>query len=100
MTMLLESPESRMRLDAIGTERSSATRTEIVIDDNDPSTATLEMWHKSGYRRDTWDARIESTVRFSVTEDEFVIWGEYLAYDHDELISERTWDERIPRQLV
>jgi len=100
LTMRQESPESRRRLDAIGTELSSASRTEMVIDDNDPSSATLEMWNKSGYRRDTWDARIESTVRFSVTEDEFVIWGEYLAYDHDELISDRTWDERIPRQLV
>lgn len=100
LTMRSESPESRVRLDAIGLEKSSAARAEMTIDDYDPSSARLEMWQMSGYTHGSWDVRIESTVRFSVSKNEFVLWGEYRAYDHDELISERRWDEKIPRQLV
>ena len=101
LTLRAETPESKVRLDAIGTVLSQSVSEKLSIDDKDPTSATFEMRHMNGWERgDSWNARVETIVCVSVTRDDFLVTGKFQAFDHDKLIAERNWNEKIPRILL
>jgi hypothetical protein len=69
------------------------------IRDNDP-TAVIEARITAGWERDDWRPRLLASSTFTTTKEDFVIVGELSAFDGDEKVLTRTWDQKIPRQLV
>jgi hypothetical protein len=69
------------------------------IRDNDP-TAVIEAQITAGWERDDWRPRLLASSTFTTTKEDFVILGELSAFDGDEKVLTRTWDQKIPRQLV
>ena len=101
LTLLNESPASTARIDPIGTIRSGEFRERVEIDDNDPTSATLEYTSSSGFARgNEWNVRVDSALHVSLTKGEFVLAGTYTAFEHGEQVFEKSWDTRMPRQLV
>jgi uncharacterized protein len=69
------------------------------IHDNDPA-AIIEARITNGWEREEWRPRILASSTFTTTKTEFAIVGELTAFDGDEKVLTRTWDRKIPRQLV
>lgn len=69
------------------------------IHDNDPA-AIIEAQITTGWERDGWRPRLLASSTFTTTKTEFAIVGELSAFDGDEKVLTRTWDRKIPRQLV
>ena len=101
LTLLNESPETRFRLNATGTVISTAQREQVEVDDLDPTSAKVEIRRMYGYARgDAWNTRVETTIRLVFTKDEFLLTSELRALEHDEVVFENSWNEKIPRLLV
>ncbi|HLY55556.1 MAG TPA: CocE/NonD family hydrolase, partial [Stellaceae bacterium] len=88
------------RLNAIGTTLASAWKETSRIRDDDPLSPSLEHWRMQHFSRDDWDARVETTIRVSVSKDAFKIGGDLKAFEHDKEVFTRSWEESVPRQLV
>jgi hypothetical protein len=86
-------------LTAIGTRLvgNMAMRSEIGDDDTTGSIATE---YAMGWQRDSWSPRVVAAAKITTTKSEFLIWGELNAFDGEEKLFTRTWDRKIPRQLV
>lgn len=101
LTLLNESPETRFRLNATGTVISTAQKEQVEVDDLDPTSAKVEIRRMYGYARgDAWNTRVETTIRLVFTKDEFLLTSELRALEHDEVVFENSWNEKIPRLLV
>jgi hypothetical protein len=53
-----------------------------------------------GWERDQLRPRVQATSRIETTRDELIIQGELTAFDGQEKVFTRSWNRRIPRQLV
>jgi hypothetical protein len=74
-----------------------AMRSEIGDDDTTSSIATEYVM---GWQRDRWSPRVVASAKITTTKSDFAMWGELKAFDGDEQVFTRTWDRKIPRQLV
>jgi hypothetical protein len=75
----------------------SAARSEIAEDD---TTGTIETRYVIGWRRDQWQPRVVASSKITTLKPDFLLQGELTAFDGDEKIFTRSWERRIPRQLV
>jgi uncharacterized protein len=103
LTAISSQGRQRRRLDATGTELLSSghiSREVLAIRDDDPTSATLETMHISGFKRDDWNVRTEAVLRMSLTQSEFLLKGEIRAFEHDREVFSKAWDRKIPRTLV
>jgi hypothetical protein len=89
-----------IKLNATGTELRSSVSDVSVIRDDDPQSAKLESKWSAGYRRPDWDVNLKSELRISLTKDNFLLFGSIRAYEGEEEVFSRSWDRKIPRQLV
>jgi hypothetical protein len=85
---------------ATGTEFSSAVDEVSEITDTDPASATIERTSVMRLKRAQWDTRVESTIRLSLSHDQFHLAGEVKAFEGDKEIFSRTWNQNIPRLLM
>jgi putative CocE/NonD family hydrolase len=69
------------------------------INDNDPA-AIIEAKITTGWERDDLRPRLYASSTFTTTKTDFVIVGELTAFNGDEKVLTRTWNQKIPRQLV
>ena len=69
------------------------------IYDNDPA-AIIEARVTSGWERDGWRPRLVAASTFTTTKTEFVIHGELSAFDGDDKVLTRTWEQKIARHWV
>ena len=70
------------------------------IDPKDPNSAVgLQKWSKS-YRRGDWKARIQTQISVEALADVWRIKARLVAIYRDDVVSERDWQEDIPRDLV
>ncbi|RWI31421.1 MAG: CocE/NonD family hydrolase [Mesorhizobium sp.] len=90
----------RYRIDATGTEISKTASEVTEILDHDPTSAKLETQYVEAMKRDDWDVRVESCIRFSLTKDTFLFVGQIKAFERDKEVFAKTWDRTIPRLLV
>jgi uncharacterized protein len=72
-------------------------RSEISDEDTTSSMATDYVM---GWQRDPWRPRVVASAKITMTKSDFVMWGKLTAFDGDEQVFTRTWDQKIPRQLV
>jgi hypothetical protein len=70
------------------------------IGDDDPEMAQAEIIHKTWFRRDPWQTRIETRTRLSSTADEFLLEADLEAYDNDAPFFARSWSRRIKREQL
>ncbi|CDX52924.1 Peptidase S15 [Mesorhizobium plurifarium] len=90
----------RYRIDAIGTELWSTENEVKEILDHDPTSAKIDAQYITGYKRDDWDCRVESRLRVSLTQENFLVVGQIEAFEHGAKAFTKTWNRTIPRRLV
>jgi putative CocE/NonD family hydrolase len=85
-----------------------AVRTRLVgdikmryeINDHDPASAVIESNITTGWERDALRPRILASSTFTTTTNEFLIVGELSAFDGEEKVFTRSWQQKIPRRFV
>lgn len=86
-------------VEAVNTRLIGDIKMRYGISDEDPA-AVIEAHITTGWERDNWRPRIVATSKLTTTKDEFRIVGGLTAFDGEEEVHSRSWDQRIPRQLV
>ncbi len=86
------------RLEAAGNiEGGDGTVVEIRIHPDDPLRARASMAQRTELRRDTWRVSVETEVQVACTKTEFVVTARLDAWEGDERVFHRSWDERVSR---
>jgi uncharacterized protein len=88
------------RIKDIGLEIGHTLRREFRIGEEDPNLARAEVLQKTWFRRDGWQARVETRTRCSSNAEDFLLEADLTAYENDELFFTRTWTRRIKRDLL
>jgi len=83
--------------DVVGT--GSAVEVSEIRDD-DPTSAKLEYRRSAVLRGHEQNVRVETELRLTLTNEDFLLTGIVRALDNDSEVFSRTWDWTIPRQLV
>jgi hypothetical protein len=89
-----------VRFDEIGLEvgRRAHERYGAVADDftsvRGESTWTMR------FRRDDWDVRVVTHTRLTCDEEDFVVDATLDGWEGDRRVFSRTWNERVPRDLL
>jgi hypothetical protein len=89
-----------VRIDRIGLEQGTEGKFTFDLQDDDPLSATAEMRRSETLRRDDWQVRMETSMRLSSTRDAFRLRASMRAWDGENEVCHREWDETIPRDLV
>ena len=90
----------------------SFCRVRFAVTEGQPGSALAEIKQETWVERGPWRPRLLSTIAFSTcmsdqsalqnatAQHEFRVVATRQAFDGDQLIYEKTWDERIPRDFV
>lgn len=87
-------------IEAIGLDIGHKMRKRFCIVETDPLSARAEVTQQTTLRRGEWSIRVESEAQLSTTATAFRIVAKLTAFESDERVFERAWDEEIPRDLV
>ncbi len=99
-TFLMVDDDGRVRLEAIDLEVASTKWHEFRVRDEDPLSAHAETrWTKEMGRGD-WQVSTRTRVVMTATATEFRLTGELDAWEGEERVFSRNWDETIPRDHV
>jgi len=90
----------RVRIPAIDLELSSEMLRRYRIGEEDPLTAHAEVRHRTLFHREGWTVRVETEVHQRATGERFHFEAVLRAWEGEELVFERRWDEAVPRDLV
>jgi len=85
------------RIDDIGTVIHYGKVKEFAIARNDPLTARTTVSVEVHYKREDWDARLETRIRMSADKTHFIFHSDIDAYDGGVRFFSRSFDQRIPR---
>lgn len=86
-------------LEATETQLSGGIQTTFTIDDKDPAGTVVDHRAMNELKRGEFAPRFEARVKFTATKTHYLVNGELTAYDGDEKMFARVWDEKIPRKL-
>jgi putative CocE/NonD family hydrolase len=89
-----------IRIKAIDLEIAQTMLKRFRIGDDDPEMAQAEVIHKTWFRRDPWQARVETRTRLSSTADDFLLEADLEAYENDAPFFTRSWSCRVKRELL
>ena len=87
----------RSRLDGINLATEKKSEETFSIRENDPATARTDMLRIVSAERDGWKVRTETRMTFSCDAENFFIKASLDAFENDEPVANRRWDETIPR---
>jgi hypothetical protein len=76
-----------------------AGRETYSIMPDDPLSAKMETHWTETRRRGDWSIRTETFGRLTATARHWIVWGKIEAYEGDELVFEKEFNEEIPRLL-
>ncbi len=89
-----------VRIDAIGLEVASNKQQTFRIADHDPLSAHAEtLWTKE-MRRGDWEISTRTRIVMTATETHFRLTAELDAWEGDQRVYTRNWDETIERDQV
>ncbi len=88
------------RLDDIDLDIGQAMWRRLRIRDDDPLSARAELRNRTEFKRDGWNAAVETRTTLTATADEFLLDAELHAYEGKDRVFTRTWSERIRRECV
>jgi hypothetical protein len=76
---------------------SSKSSQRYRIVEGDPLSASIEYRAGFAFARDDWQVRTESLLAVTCDETQFHLDGRITGYEGTDVVSERTWEEDIPR---
>lgn len=88
------------RLDDIDLTIGYTLRRVFRINDQDPQSAKAQTEQKTLMKRHGWSIRIECRTELTADASSFRIKATLEAFDGDELVALRSWDEHVPRTLI
>jgi putative CocE/NonD family hydrolase len=87
------------RLEVAGNiEGGDATVTETRIHPEDPLRARASMLQRTELGRGAWRVAIETDIQIACTKTDFVVVARLDAWEGDDSVFHRAWDERVPRR--
>lgn len=100
VTQRMERDDGIERIDDTGTEVSYTKTREMSIIDDDPLSAreVVEITHR--FRRDDWDARLQTRITMTSDEDHFILNSEIAAYSGEARIFHRSFHHEIRRDHI
>jgi uncharacterized protein len=72
------------RIDRIGLELSTQSKSHFHVKDNDPLSAVAELRRTQTMSRDAWQIRVETQMRLSSTANAFLVQGGLRAWEGNE----------------
>src|SRR5258706_1606575 len=88
------------RIDRIGLELSTESKSQYHVEEDDPLSAAAELRRTQTMSRDAWQIRIETRMRLSCARDAFLLQGYLRAWEGAEEVCGREWDRSIPRDFI
>ncbi|QEX14992.1 hydrolase [Hypericibacter terrae] len=85
------------RIDEIGTVIHYGKVKEFAIARNDPLTARTTVSTEVHYKREDWDARLETRIQMTADKTHFIFHSTVDAYDGGVRFFSRGFDQKIPR---
>ena len=99
-TTTVVNDEGVYRLDAIDLEVGQSSVQRYTVEDDDPTSARVEIAWSVTRARGTWRIRTETRTLMTCTRDAFEIAATMEAFEGERRIFSRTWDRSVPRDLV
>ncbi len=99
-TTTVASDEGVWRLDAIDLEIGQRSVQRYSIEDDDPTSARVEIAWTVTRRRADWRIRTETRTVMTCSRDAFEIAATLEAFEAERRVFSCTWDRRVPRDLV
>ncbi|MCC7079220.1 MAG: CocE/NonD family hydrolase [Burkholderiales bacterium] len=93
----VQDTSGRNRYDEIDLIAEARSTERYAVIEGDPLSATADVGWTWEFERGDWRIRTESRTQVSCTKREFVIRGKLAAYEGDENVFEREFEERVPR---
>jgi hypothetical protein len=88
------------RIDRIGLELGTESKSTFHVEEDDPVSAMAELRRTETMSRDGWQIRIETQMRLSCTRDVFLLQGSLRAWEGANEVCRRDWDRSIPREFL
>ena len=99
-TTTVVSDDGIYRLDAIDLEVGQSSVQRYSIEDDDPTSARVEIAWTTTRARGAWRVRTGTRTVMTCTRAAFEVAATMEAFESDRRVFSRTWDRRIPRDLV
>ena len=81
----------------LSTQRTAVNH--YIIRDDDPSSAQVTMYRTFKIFRENWSASTVEQLQLTCDNGTFQVYGKLDAYDTDNSIFSREWNEQIPRSF-
>lgn len=91
---------SLMHVDAIDMDLGHTVERRFTIGETDPLSARAENEERLSMRRGAWRIRVEASTRLTADATAFRLEASLRAREGEDVVFERHWDERIPRDLL
>ena len=88
------------RIDRIGLELGTESKSQYHIEEDDPLSAVAELRQTHTMSRDAWQVRVETWMRLSCTRNAFLLQGSLRAWEGANEVCRREWDRSIPRDFI
>jgi hypothetical protein len=88
------------RIDRIGLELRTESKSKFHVEENDPLSAVAELRRTQTMSRDRWQIRIRTQMRLSCTRNAFLLQGGLCAWEGANEACRREWDRSIPRDSI
>jgi hypothetical protein len=85
------------RIEGINLDVGYRIEQSFRVTDEDPGSAETIIEQDSLLQRDDWTVRLHLRTHLTCTEDTFRVRAALTARSGEEVVRERTWDERLPR---
>jgi hypothetical protein len=88
------------RIDRIGLELGTESKSQFHVEEDDPLSAVAELRQTQTMSRDAWQIRIQTQMRLSCTRNTFQLQGNLCAWEGANEVCHREWDRSIPRDFI
>jgi len=88
------------RIDRIGLELGTESKSRLHVDEDDPLGAVAELRRTWTMSRAAWQIRIETQMRLSSSRDAFLLQGGLRAWEGANELCSRDWDRSIHRDFL
>jgi len=100
VTVTMRDDEGLVRLDGIDLVIGSSRHHEFRVRDGDPLSTRMETRWTKDMRRGDWRIHTATRIVMTSTAHAFRLVAELDAYEGDQRVYSRNWDQSIPRDLV
>jgi hypothetical protein len=97
VTLSIESDSGMIRTESHGLVTRERVTEQWKIHPDDPGSALGEIFWQQHLSRGDWTARTEAACTMTATADTFRMIGALTAWDGENQVFHRNWDEKVPR---